>query len=297
MWRLDTNKGSYAIKQLSKAIDLKNAQIIKNYELSERIASQFILQGIPGVSAILGLSSQYLFIHEDNAFLVYPWVNAIPLGKDEINEEQTLTIARILAKMHLMNLQFEELGEAQFDIHQNQYIRDLVKKSIEKQMVFADDLNSNLSSFLDMNQHYLSSIEVLKKHTVIGHGDLDQKNVLWTEKKEPLLIDWESARQLNPTYEIINVALDWSGVTTTHFNMNLFHKMLNAYTDSGGIIDNRILKATFYGVMGNWINWMVYNINRAINSSDKEQINIGVEQVLQVVPTILRIRQLMLKLC
>ncbi len=24
MWRLDTNKGSYAIKQLSKAIDLKN---------------------------------------------------------------------------------------------------------------------------------------------------------------------------------------------------------------------------------------------------------------------------------
>ena len=34
MWRLDTDKGSYAIKQLSKDIYLKNERVIKNYELS-----------------------------------------------------------------------------------------------------------------------------------------------------------------------------------------------------------------------------------------------------------------------
>jgi len=292
MWRLDTNKGSYAIKQLSKAIDLKNVQIIENYELSEQIASTFISNSIPGISAILSTDDKYLFTNDDSGFLVYPWVNALPLSKDEINEEQTLTIAGILAKMHMMNLQFEKLGEAQFDMHQNQYIIDLVEKSIEKQMVFADSLNSNLSSLLDMNQHYCNSIEVLKKHTVIGHGDLDQKNVLWTEKKEPLLIDWESARQLNPTYEIVNVALDWSGITTINFNINLFHKILNSYADSGGIINKKTLNAAFYGVIGNWINWMVYNIHRSINSSDTEQINIGREQVLQVVPT----KQLMIQL-
>ena len=31
MWRLDTDKGSYAVKQLSKDINLKNEQVIKNY--------------------------------------------------------------------------------------------------------------------------------------------------------------------------------------------------------------------------------------------------------------------------
>jgi hypothetical protein len=35
MWRLDTDKGSYAIKQLSKDIDLQDNQVIKNYELPD----------------------------------------------------------------------------------------------------------------------------------------------------------------------------------------------------------------------------------------------------------------------
>ena len=52
MWRLECSKGSYAIKQLSKNIDLKNAQVIENYELSERAASNFIAQDIPGICAI-----------------------------------------------------------------------------------------------------------------------------------------------------------------------------------------------------------------------------------------------------
>ena len=45
MWRLDTDKGSYAIKQLSKDIDLKNEHVIKNYELSESIVSRFVALG------------------------------------------------------------------------------------------------------------------------------------------------------------------------------------------------------------------------------------------------------------
>lgn len=52
MWRLDTDKGFFAIKQLSEDIDLKNQQIIKNYELSEGIASRFVARGIPSVCAI-----------------------------------------------------------------------------------------------------------------------------------------------------------------------------------------------------------------------------------------------------
>ncbi|WPY00716.1 Putative aminoglycoside phosphotransferase C-terminal domain protein [Candidatus Trichorickettsia mobilis] len=116
--------------------------------------------------------------------------------------------------------------------------------------------------------------------------------MLWTDKKQPLLIDWESARKLNPTYEIVNAALDWSGVTT-NLKINLFHKMLKSYSESGGLIEKCMVEAAFYGVMGNWINWTVYNINRAINQTDLEQKNIEIEQVMQVLPTILRVKTLM----
>jgi thiamine kinase-like enzyme len=291
MWRLNTNKGSYAIKQLSKDIDLENEQVIKNYEMSEQIASCFIAQGIPGVCAIFQ-SQKHLFIIDGSAYLVYPWVNAKALGKNEINEDHALIIARLLAKMHLMNLHIEGIGEPEFDIHDSKYLTDLIKQSTQMQLSFAEILNSNRFTLLEINENYLGSIEILKKHTVISHGDLDQKNVLWTDKKQPLLIDWESARKLNPTYEIVNAALDWSGVTTD-LNINLFHELLKSYVESGGLIEKQMIKAAFYGVIGNWINWMVYNINRAITQENPEQRNIGVEQVMQVLPTILRVKILM----
>ena len=223
---------------------------------------------------------------------MYPWVNAKALGNDEINEGQALIIARLLAKMHLINLCFEGIDEPEFDIHDNKHITNLIKQSTQMRLPFADILNSHLSTLLAINESYLRSIEILKKHTVVGHGDLDQKNVLWTENKEPLLIDWESASKLNPTYEIVNAALDWSGVTT-NLKINLFHKMLKSYSEVVGLIEKLIIEAAFYGVMGNWINWMVYNINRSINQKELEQKNIGIEQVMQVLPTILRVKTLM----
>jgi thiamine kinase-like enzyme len=291
MWRLDTDKGSYAIKQLSKDIDLQDDQVIKNYELSERIASSFMAQDIPGVCA-LSQSDKHLWIIDGCGYLVYPWVNAKALGKDEINEDQALIIARLLAKMHSINLHLEGIGEPEFDIYDSKYIINLIKQSTEMQLPFADILNSNLLILLEINDSYLGSIEILKKYTVIGHGDLDQKNVLWMDKKKPLLIDWESACKLNPTYEIVNAALDWSGVTTD-LKINLFHKILKSYSESGGLIEQRTVEAAFYGVMGNWINWMLYNINRAINQANTEQKNIGIEQVMQVLPTILRVKTCM----
>jgi hypothetical protein len=69
--------------------------------------------------------------------------------------------------------------------------------------------------------------------------------------------------------------------------------MLKSYSESGGLIEKRMVEAAFYGVMGNWIKWIVYNINRAINRVDLEQKNIGIEQGMQVLPAILRIKTLM----
>jgi thiamine kinase-like enzyme len=259
--------------------------------LSERVASSFIAQGISGICAI-SQSNKRLFIVDGSGYLAYPWVNAKALVKDEIDENQALIIARLLAKMHLIDLHLEGISEAEFDIHDSKYIAGLINQSIQKQLPFANILNANLFTLLEINKNYLSSIGILKKHASLSHGDLDPKNVLWTDKNVPLLVDWESARKLNPTYDIVNTALDWSGITTD-FKINLFHKMLESYSAAGGLIEKRSIKAAFYGVMGNWINWMVYNINRVINAVDVEEKNIGIEQVMQVLPTIIRVKTLM----
>ena len=72
--------------------------------------------------------------------------------------------------------------------------------------------------------------------------------------------------------------------------------MLQTYKKEGGVIDDNVLEAAFYGVLGNWINWMVYNIQRASNTENLEQQKMGIEQVILVLPTILRLKELITEL-
>jgi len=195
MWCFDNETGIYAVKQLSENIDLNDKGIIENYNLTEKIASRFIQKGISAVCAI-ERSNQYLLMIDDLGFLVYPWAIAKTLDKDAISEPQALQIPVILARMHDINLNVPEILSPQFDIHANEHLIELVKKANEYQCPFYELLNNNLSTLLEANTIYHQAIEILKKHFVVSHGDLDQKNVLWDEESNPLLIDWESARKL-----------------------------------------------------------------------------------------------------
>jgi fructosamine-3-kinase len=142
MWRLDTDKGSYAIKQLSKDIDLKNELVIKNHELSEKIASRFSALGIPAVPAIEN-TGQYLFMIEETGFLVYPWIDAKALDQHAVSEHHALKIATILAKMHCLNLDEPEITEAEFYTHTSQKILELLDKAGNFNCPFATDLRKN----------------------------------------------------------------------------------------------------------------------------------------------------------
>lgn len=287
MWRLDTDKGSYAIKQLSKDIDLNNAQIIKNYELSEQIASRFIAQGIPGVCAITQ-SGKHLFIIDGSGFLVYPWVNAKALDHHTVSEYHALKIATILAKMHCLNLDEPEITQPEFYTHTNQKILEVFDKAKNFNCPFATNLLKNQKNILAANESYQKAIPILKTQNIVSHGDLDQKNVLWDSSNNPILIDWESACKINPTYDIINTAFYWSGITS-NFDKALFFKMIEAYQKAGGIINKDHLVAVCDGTFS-WIGWLVYNIERSCDLSESEHRNIGIEQVNQTLATILRLQ-------
>jgi thiamine kinase-like enzyme len=290
MWRIETEQGVYAIKQLSEDIDLSNDSIVANYELTEIIASQFSQNGINAIPA-LNKSGKHLLICKNTAYLVYPWVNAKALDGDAINSVCACKIAAVVSAMHKLDLNTSKISESTFELHSDNKIMLLAETSSNKSCEFSSKLNENLGNLLGANQKYHSAIDVLKENTVVSHGDLDQKNVLWDSENNPILIDWESARKLNPTYEIVNVALDWSGINS-NFNIEIFRKMIELYKHAGTGIDDEVFEAAFYGVLGNQINWLVYNINRACNNKDPEQQVIGAEQVSQVLPAILRLQQL-----
>ncbi len=296
MWKLTTDQNSYAIKALSSHIDFKNQSIRRNYELSEKIATLFAHDGIPAVSAI-HQDGDTLTEIDGTFFLIYPWVNAKTLSPHEpISDQQGIKIAELISKLHQINLNIFSLPpsqEPEFNSLNSEEILNAIKNSQTHKAPFAHELTKHQKILLALNQKYLEAIPLLKKHSVISHGDLDPKNVLWDAEDQPILIDWESARRLNPTHEIINACLDWSGITLeNNFNRPLFFKMLESYQNAGSVLDQNLLEPAFYAVAGNWINWMVFNIQRFCETQDSEVLNLSAEQVNQTLRTIVFLENL-----
>lgn len=277
MWRINTDKDSYAIKQLSKDIDLNNNKIVKNYNTSETIAEIFKQNSIPTINAI-EKNNGFIFVIDNTGYLTYPWTNA--KSTKEINESKAIKIAKILLKMHSLNLQTPQTTKTDFTIHQDQEITNLFKKA----------KLDNLDQILLENKKYQNAIPYLKTKLVISHGDLDPKNVLWDENDNPYLIDWESARLLNPSYEIINTSLDFCSISES-FNQDLFIKMIKIY----GTIRKNEIEYAFSGILGNWIDWLVYNIKRSFSENIDEQM-IGIQQIKQTILIILKIIKITPKL-
>ncbi len=289
MWRLNTDKGSYAIKQLSKDIALSDELVIKNYELSERVAFDFNAQGVPTVSALKN-TNKHLFIIEGVGFLVYPWVHSTVLDQHAISEQHALKIAAILAKMHCLNLDEPEITEPKISVYTNEKLIKIIKKAHRFDCPFAVDLKKNQENILAANEAYQLVIPLQNIEAIVTHGDLDQKNVLWDKDNNPVLIDWESACKVNPTYDFINTAFYWSGITTD-FNQALFLKMIETYKKAGGVINIDHALIACYGPYS-WIDWLVFNIERACVSRKSENQRIGIQEVNQTLAGILRLQTL-----
>lgn len=276
IWHVATNKGQYAVKVLNSKI-MQRPGAVARYETTETIAKMFFEQGIPVITSITHNNKSVIEV-EGTYFIVYPWVSGSVLDAHTTNKECAQKIAAILARMHQLNIQLPELTQYTWDIHPNSYFKDLIIKASENNLPFSKTLSDMSSSILAWNDKYRQAIPQLNKHTIISHGDMDQKNVLWAHDHQPMIIDWEAARLVNPTQEIISVSLDWSGFSSGHIDTEIFSSIIDAYKKAGGKINNDDSLASFDCIVGNWLNWMVYNIERSLDNSDKEN-QLGIAQV------------------
>ncbi len=284
MWRVNTEKGSYAIKQLAPVIDLKNEKMVTKYELSENIASRFAQHGIPAVCA-LEHAGKRLFLIENIGYLGYPWIEGTSFGRYDTSEPYALKIAALLAKLQNIHLNVPEADPPRFDVYENDTIVSAIDKAVSLSCPFAIALKENQDLILSMNDRYHTVIHILKEDTVITHGDLDQLNVLWDKSGQPFLIDWESTRRMNPTRDIIRTSLSWScfnSMSSDDPSFSLYGTMLTTYHQACGMLNKNHIDAALNSVVGSLVFWMLYNINIACTSSILEERDIAVKEVNEV---------------
>jgi hypothetical protein len=164
MWRVNTEKAIYAIKQLASVIDLRSEKMIAKYELSEKIAYRFSQQGIKAVSAIQK-SGKRLILIDSTGYLVYPWVEGYTLARGEISETHAIKVAEIIAKLHRVNLIVPEIADPRVDVHTNESIINAIERAVSCRCSFAKMLTENQQRILSLNNSYQNIILLLLEDT------------------------------------------------------------------------------------------------------------------------------------
>lgn len=289
MWKLKTDTGTFACKELSKNIDL-NPTTRKIYELTEQIAKQFNTLSIPAIAA-LELHGNHLIEANDNTFLVYPWCNGVTILNNTVSKPHSLKIAALLAKMHLIDLKVPELPDLKLHSYQPQTLISLIERAGKAHLPYAQELKDNENMLIHITQACLLQLPKQHERMVVSHGDLDQKNVLWDSNDNPIIIDWEAARKLDPTQEILEAGLNWCGLHAGHFDKNLFKDFISTYVKSDGHIENTTVYSAFLAIENNLIHWLVHNLENSLNSRSApqeeqkqyvEQVHISLEAITKI---------------
>ena len=289
MWRLETSSERFAVKQLADDMDMKDVATVTQINASEATAREFSRQGVPALSS-LHVDRRHLQLLDGVGYLVYPWTNATACHRNGIKEHHAIIVASTLARMHRSDIKVPDLRDVPAFPVTAERVIDLVQLARARNVRYSDILADRLDDILRIVKLHAPALARLEAHQVISHGDLDHKNVLWDGAGEPLLIDWESARRLNPTYELLLEALDWGGITA-HFDARPFTTILRAYVDAGGEIVEDMIPACSDAIQGAWVNWLLYNVGRAAGLEDTRQRAIGSSQIDLVLSALLRMEK------
>jgi Ser/Thr protein kinase RdoA (MazF antagonist) len=287
VWRLETERGTFVIKQLSPDTDLTDKAVINHYNVTESIASKFAECGISAVSA-LRHDGVFLQVIDEEAYLVFPWTDAVALNDGEVSSHHALAVAELLAKMHSADIEVlgveSELGEPSGEGD----VEELVDVAMKEGLSVAPLLNEQRSLLMRIARQYQKALPLLERRQIISHGDMDQKNVLWDSDDKPVIIDWEAAHRINPTQEVVSVALEWSGITAD-FDEALYSQFVVAYSRAGGTITPNLLEAALHCELGKWLDWLMYNIGRLVNLQSTRQHTLGEEQIEFILPVMVKL--------
>ena len=289
MWRLETQSGCFAVKQLADDMDMNDAATVAQINATEVTACEFSRHGIPALFS-LHVERQHLQLLDAVGYLVYPWTSARACHRNGIEERHAVVVASTLARMHHSDVTVPELQDVPSFPVTAERVTDLVQLARQRNVRYSHILEDRLEDILQIVALHAPALERLKGHQVISHGDLDHKNILWDESGEPILIDWESARRLNPTYELLLEALDWGGITA-NFDARPFTTILRAYVDAGGVLVEDMIPAASDAIQGAWVSWLLYNVGRAVGLKDTHQRAIGSSQIDLVLSALLRMEK------
>jgi Ser/Thr protein kinase RdoA (MazF antagonist) len=282
VWRLHTTRGLYEVKQFYPAF-VREKSVLDDCRLTDRIAVEMARRGIPAVVPLVDVHGDMLCIVEDEVFQVYAWVDGIRLSIEEAMPTQAHRVGQVLAQIHVQRFLFSELPTPSWELLSYDELEMLAFQAADRGVSWAQRVHTALPRLGEWSRRSVEAGVVLEKMLVVSHRSLDQQNVLWKDGQLLAIVDWDAAGLINPTMELVSVALMWSGLLVGMPQEERFMALLEGYVAGGGVIDEAGY-VVIDGVTGKWLAWLLFAMYRSLGELvlDEQEREQSGHEVLQV---------------
>lgn len=285
MYRVRTKSGIYAVKHLNPEI-MGREGVHDNYERAEKIEYLLEKENIPIVPAITvhGRKMQNVNGHY---FYLFNWQEGHITDWDNISNDQCKIAGNILGRIHAIHPENVSHKEPELSkINWQEYIHKANEEKSEIASLLADNEKLLLYAQEELNRARTSLPDII----CVSDEDMDPKNIMWDNGK-PWVIDLECLDYGNPISHVLQLALQWSGITACNMDMEKMTAFFDGYLEA---YDNCFRSyGDVLGLAYTWIEWLEYNIQRALGAcTDEAERLMGISEVRNTVGRIKYIRNI-----
>lgn len=279
MYKVYAEGKYYAVKHLNREI-MKRPEARKNYEKAERLESILEENKIPIVPAI-SINNTKMFEFDGEYFYIFNWQEGSVTDWNAITLEQCRKAGSIQGRIHAIDS--HSIGCMEQETESIDF-RELIEKAKAQNSEVFSILNENVSLLEYALEQMNSARKYLPGIECIIDEDMDPKNVMWLND-EPVVIDLECLDYGNPVSSAIQLSLQWAGITTCSLDLQKMKAFFEGYLES---YDNGFNKyAEVFGLAYTWVEWLEYNINRALGYCvDENERQLGISEVNNTVARI-----------
>ena len=244
MYRLDTDRGSFAVKELN-VVDRRSAYRVEDVFRLERAAFD---AGVPMPEPISAGPD----------ILVHRWVEGETVPEAPVSTEYAFEIGEILARIHALDVKWPR------EPVESMTSRDwpeLAERAVATGQPWADELAGQVETFVAIAD-FVNGCE-LPGPIVLTHKDIQPWNLLARDGR-PVLLDWELSGRLDLSGELGSTALGIAkGPGFDDIEPAVFGAVLDGYVAGGGVLP-RSGPSWFVFMIGGWLGHTRWNILRCL---------------------------------
>jgi aminoglycoside phosphotransferase (APT) family kinase protein len=244
MYRLDTDQGSFAVKELNLA-DRRSTYHVDDVFRFERAA---FAAGIPMPEPIS--AGRHTLVHR--------WVEGEKVPEAPVPAAYAFEIGEILARLHSLDVEWTQGAT------EDPAARDwpeLAERAAATGQPWAGELASRVETFLAIAQ-FVDTCE-RPGPVVLTHRDIQPWNLLARDGR-PVLLDWELSGMLDLSGELGSTALSIAkGPGFDDIEPAIFRSVLDGYVAGGGALPPSG-PSWFVFMIGGWLGFTRWNILRCL---------------------------------